>query len=205
MAGDNEATGCGSPWTTERTLTLRHDDPQLRHLDHAWSTTVHGAQGSTADGVIAVLDSGHGSLTDQSTFYVEISRARDSAVVLTDNREQLVEVLEAHTGERATALEAVGEDIGPEALRRRLAEKGPVWTPREEWTRLEAKGAGGRHGAVPGRGLRGAGRAHAETGALAGPARPRYARDGGRPSRLRPGLPGGRCAGARVPGPSGCP
>ncbi len=121
-----------------RTLSLRHGDPQLRHLDHAWSTTVHGAQGSTADGVIAVLDSGHGSLTDQSTFYVEISRARDSAVVLTDNREQLVEVLEAHTGERATALEAVGEEIDPEALRRRLAEKGPVWTPHEEWTRLEA-------------------------------------------------------------------
>ena len=121
-----------------RSLSLRHGDPQLRHLDHAWSSTVHGAQGSTADGVIAVLDSGHGSLTDQSTFYVEISRARDSAVVLTDNREQLVEVLEAHTGERATALEAVGEEIDPEALRRRLAEKGPVWTPRGEWTRLEA-------------------------------------------------------------------
>ncbi len=120
-----------------RTLTLRHDDPQLRHLDHAWSTTVHGAQGSTADGVIAVLDSGHGALTDQSTFYVEISRARESAVVLTDNREQLVEVLEAHTGERATALEAVGEAIGPEALR--LAEKEPVWSPREDWTRLEAE------------------------------------------------------------------
>ncbi len=130
-----------------RNLSLRHDDPQLRHIDHAWSSTVHGAQGSTADGVIAVLDSGHGSLTDQSTFYVEISRARDSAVVLTDNREQLVEVLEAHTGERATALEAVGEEIGPEALRRILPEKGPVWTPREEWTRLEARAR--EQGTVP--------------------------------------------------------
>ena len=130
-----------------RTMSLRHDDPQLRHIDHAWSTTVHGAQGSTADGVIAVLDSGHGSLTDQSTFYVEISRARDSAVVLTDNREQLVEVLEVHTGERATALEAVGEEIGPEALHRILPEKGPVWTPREEWTRLEAEAR--EEGTVP--------------------------------------------------------
>ena len=130
-----------------RNLSLRHDDPQLRHIDHAWSSTVHGAQGSTADGVIAVLDSGHGSLTDQSTFYVEISRARDSAVVLTDNREQLVEVLEAHTGERATALEAVGEEIGPETLRRILPEKEPVWTPREEWTRLEAKAR--EEGTVP--------------------------------------------------------
>jgi len=124
-----------------RVISLRHDDPQLRHLDHAWSSTVHGAQGSTADGVIAVLDSGHGALTDQSTFYVEISRARDSAVVLTDNREELVEALEAHTGERATALEAVGEEIGPDLdeLARRIPDKLPVWTPREDWTLLEEK------------------------------------------------------------------
>ena len=119
-----------------RRLSLRHDDPQLRHLDHAWSSTVHGAQGSTADGVIAVLDSGHGALTDQSTFYVEISRARDSAVVLTDNCEQLVEVLEAHTGERATALEAVGEEIGPDT---EVVSGLPPWSPREEWTALEEK------------------------------------------------------------------
>ena len=119
-----------------RRLSLRHDDPQLRHLDHAWSSTVHAAQGSTADGVIAVLDSGHGALTDQSTFYVEISRARDSVVVLTDNCEQLVEVLEAHTGERATALEAVGEEIGPDA---EVVSDLPPWSPREEWTALEEK------------------------------------------------------------------
>ena len=122
-----------------RKLSLRHDDPQLRHLDHAWSSTVHGAQGSTADGVIAVLDSGHGALTDQSTFYVEISRARDSAVVLTDNCEQLVEVLEAHTGERATALEAVGEEIGPDAEDLSIPVPLPAWSPREEWTALEEK------------------------------------------------------------------
>ena len=122
-----------------RKLSLRHGDPQLRHLDHAWSSTVHGAQGSTADGVIAVLDSGHGALTDQSTFYVEISRARDSAVVLTDNCEQLVEVLEAHTGERATALEAVGEEIGPDAEDLSIPGPLPAWSPREEWTALEEK------------------------------------------------------------------
>ena len=122
-----------------RTFSLAHDDPQLRHLDHAWSSTVHGAQGSTADGVIAVLDSGHGALADQSIFYVEISRARDSAVVLTDNCEQLVEVLEAHTGERATALEAVGEEIGPDLGAVRIPDKLPAWSARGEWTELEEK------------------------------------------------------------------
>ncbi len=102
-------------------LSLKHEDPQLRHIDHAWSSTVHGAQGSTADGVIAVLDSGHGLLTDQATFYVEISRARDHVMVLTDNGEQLIETLEANTGERATALEAIG--VTPDELRAAVPEK----------------------------------------------------------------------------------
>ena len=98
-------------------------------------------QGITADGVIAVLDSSHGALTDQSTFYVEISRARDRAVVLTDNLEQLVEVLEANTGELASALKAINERIEPDAaeIARLLPEKTPVWTPREEWAALEAQ------------------------------------------------------------------
>ena len=89
-----------------RGLMLSRNDPQLRHLDHAYSSTVHGAQGTTADRVIAVLDSGHGALADQATFYVEVSRARDEAVILTDNREQLAETLEERTGLRMTALEA---------------------------------------------------------------------------------------------------
>ena len=92
-----------------RTLAFGHGDGQLRHLTHAYASTVYSAQGITRDNVIAVLDSGHGLLTDQQTFYVEISRARDNAVVLTDNREQLGETLERNTGQRLTALEAIGE------------------------------------------------------------------------------------------------
>ena len=124
-----------------RGLSLRVDDPQLRHIDHAWSSTVHGAQGSTAEGVIAVLDSSYGALTDQSTFYVEISRARDRAVVLTDNAEQLVKVLADNTGERPTALEAVDAplELEPEEIVRLLAEEEPVWTPRAEWEALERR------------------------------------------------------------------
>ncbi len=95
-----------------RGLMLSRDDPQLRHLDHAYSATVHGAQGTTADRVIAVLDSGLGALADQATFYVEVSRARDETVILTDNRERLAETLEERTGLRMTALEAVGERTG---------------------------------------------------------------------------------------------
>ena len=91
------------------TLSLARTDPQLRHIDHAWSTTVHAAQGMTRDAAIGVLDTGHGALTGQAGLYVEASRARDRFVLVTDNRERLEEVLEANDGSRMTALEAVGE------------------------------------------------------------------------------------------------
>ena len=96
-----------------RTLSLARTDPQLRHIDHAWSTTVHAAQGMTSDAAIGVLDTGHGALTGQASLYVEASRARDRFVLVTNDRERLEEVLEANDGSRMTALEAVGEDGDP--------------------------------------------------------------------------------------------
>ena len=95
----------------DRTSLLRND-PQLRHIDFAYSITVHGAQGRTYRSAIGVLDSGHGALTTQSTFYVEVSRASDRFVLFTDNAEQLVETLETHTGMTRGALEAIGEASG---------------------------------------------------------------------------------------------
>ncbi|MCY3672246.1 MAG: hypothetical protein OXH14_14380, partial [Alphaproteobacteria bacterium] len=43
------------------------------------------------------------------------------------------------TGERATALEAVGEEIGPDIEPVRIPEKLPAWSARREWTELEEK------------------------------------------------------------------
>ena len=94
------------------TTSVLRSDPQLRHLDHAYSITVHGAQGRTCRAAIGVLDSGHGALTTQSTFYVEVSRASERFVLFTDNAEQLVETLETHTGQTRGALEAVGGTAG---------------------------------------------------------------------------------------------
>ena len=93
-----------------REMTFARDDPQLRHLAYAYASTVHAAQGQTHERVIAVLDSGAGPLVNRQTLYVQLSRAQEEAVVLTDNRDQLVETLEANTGERLTALEAIGEE-----------------------------------------------------------------------------------------------
>ncbi|MDE0333715.1 MAG: relaxase domain-containing protein, partial [Defluviicoccus sp.] len=95
-----------------RMLDLRPGDPQLRHVDRAWASTVHAFQGRTVDNVIAAMEANHAKLTTQKSFYVEISRARDRAELVTDDREALRETLEAVTGERITALEAVGAEKG---------------------------------------------------------------------------------------------
>ena len=110
-----------------RELEWRHDDPQLRHIQHAWASTVHAAQGMTRDRVIAVADAGHGHLGGLQSFYVQISRARDDAVVLTDDRESLAAALEADDGERLTALEALGEDIALPA--EEPVERAPLGVP----------------------------------------------------------------------------
>ena len=94
-----------------REFVMGHDDSQLHFIDHAYSSTVHAAQGITCDRVIAVLDADHGSLGGQASFYVELTRARDNAVLLTDDRDALVEALETSTGEELSALEAIGQQF----------------------------------------------------------------------------------------------
>ena len=92
-----------------RRLALTSSDPQMRHLDHAWASTVHAFQGRTVDNVIAAMQANHPHLTTQKSFYVEISRARDRAELVTDDAKALRERLETATGERVSALEGIGE------------------------------------------------------------------------------------------------
>ena len=49
-------------------LDLGGNDPQLRHLDHAWASTVHAFQGRTVDNVIAAMEARHPHLTTQKSF-----------------------------------------------------------------------------------------------------------------------------------------
>jgi len=92
-----------------RQMSLPADAPQLQHSDYAFNATVHAFQGRTADKVIAVLDATHAELTNEKTFYVEISRARDRAIIITDDRQQLAETLSANSGEALSALQGIGD------------------------------------------------------------------------------------------------
>jgi len=44
-------------------------------------------------------------------FYVELTRARDNVVLLTDDREALIEALETAPAEELSALKAIGEQF----------------------------------------------------------------------------------------------
>ena len=83
-----------------RALELSEGDSQLRHIDRAWASTVHAFQGRTVDTVIAAMEANHPHLTTQKTLYVEISRARERAELVTDNRDTLRERLEQASGSR---------------------------------------------------------------------------------------------------------
>ena len=64
----------------------------------AWASTVHAFQGRTVDNVIAAMEANHPHLTTAKAFYVEISRARDRAELVTDDAQALKERLETVTG-----------------------------------------------------------------------------------------------------------
>ena len=116
-----------------RSLVLGRKDAQLRHLDHAWASTVHAFQGRTVDNVIAAMEADHPHLTTQKSFYVEISRARDRAELVTDDAARLRDRLESATGERASALEAIAAAMSEEMVKgAEVEERAPA---REEPSR----------------------------------------------------------------------
>ena len=92
-----------------REFGLSLTDPQLRHLDHAYCSTVHSAQGRSARAAIAVLDAGGGA--DRELFHVELSRVSEEFLLLTDDRDALIESLKAHDRSEDGALEALGIDL----------------------------------------------------------------------------------------------
>ena len=79
-------------------ITLSKADGQLvtldsskpLHLNHGYCSTVHSAQGQTAERVLIDADS-YSSATNDSAYYVAISRARESVKIFTDDKSMLPE------------------------------------------------------------------------------------------------------------------
>lgn len=71
----------------DRDVTLNPDSGA--RLEHAYATTVHQAQGQTVDHVVIAGETGRLASAEQA--YVSFSRARESAIVYTDEPEKLRE------------------------------------------------------------------------------------------------------------------
>ena len=86
------------------TETLHLDSPHDRHIAHAYVDTAFAAQGRTADHVIIHADSKAANLIDQKSFYVGISRAKESATIFTNDRSKLVAAISERAGQVQTAI-----------------------------------------------------------------------------------------------------
>ena len=95
-----------------REQKLDLSDPRDTHLRHAYVQTAHAAQGQTAERVLIHADSRSTNLVDQKMLYVALSRAKAEAMVVTDNKTQLVRAIYERAGEKQTAMTASTPEAG---------------------------------------------------------------------------------------------
>jgi conjugative relaxase-like TrwC/TraI family protein len=101
----DERTRIATIQTTHgRTETLNLDTARDRHVAHAYVDTAFAAQGRTATHVMIHADSNATNLVDQKSFYVGISRARESVAIFTNDRGKLVSAISERAGIAQTAI-----------------------------------------------------------------------------------------------------
>lgn len=101
-------------------LALPRDDPMLERLGLAYAINMHQAQGMTTDRGIGVMHSGERHLSSQRLTYVMATRVRDDLEIVTNGRDLLLSTIEGNRGEKASALEAVGEKHMEQAAKPQL-------------------------------------------------------------------------------------
>jgi|TARA_R110002124_G_scaffold287252_1_gene471888 conjugative relaxase-like TrwC/TraI family protein len=101
---DQEARTAAIKTTNGKTQTLDLDNHRDSHIRHAYVETAFAAQGRTADHVMIHADSKASNLIDQKSFYVAISRAKESVAIYTNDKAKLVSALNERTGNVQTAI-----------------------------------------------------------------------------------------------------
>jgi len=98
------------------------------HWDHGYASTVYAAQGRTSDEVLIHIDSRQKAVVGQEAWYVAISRARESALVVTDDKDRLPEALKRVMGQKSALeeLERAGKPADLEGPRRPPEESKPA-------------------------------------------------------------------------------
>lgn len=94
------------------------------HLDLAYASTSHSAQGPTSDRVLYNLEA-FSRTTQRDVYYVGVSRARHETVVFTENESKLMDKVDREDGKTAAL------DIGLESTR--------LWRQKEATAAMEMK------------------------------------------------------------------
>ena len=129
----------GKRGASRREVVAPQEFAELLAKPIGFDRCLHAFQGRTVDNVIAAMEAGHPHLTTQKSFYVEISRARDRAEMVTDNAAKLKEHLEQATGERISALEGIEPERGKasEPGSELVPDLGRALIARLAWARCE--------------------------------------------------------------------
>jgi ATP-dependent exoDNAse (exonuclease V) alpha subunit len=112
--------------------TLKLDDPRNQHIAHSYVATAFAAQGRTAERTFIHADSAATNLLDQKSFYVGLSRAKETTAVYTHNRTRLVAAIQERHGVKQTALVSILSPVA--ALTNTLS------PPASKGNQQEAKG-----------------------------------------------------------------
>ena len=90
---------------SKSTYTINND---FGHIDHAYCSTSHSAQGKTVDVVLISQPADTFSATNAKQLYVSVSRGKSEVKIFTDDKEKLLEHA-LQIGDRTSAMELVGE------------------------------------------------------------------------------------------------
>lgn len=72
-----------------KTITMPLNAPELRHMDHGWALTGFSVQGKTENSAVVIMPSYASPLTTLESFYVGMSRHKESVSLVTDNADRL--------------------------------------------------------------------------------------------------------------------
>ncbi|GFE77814.1 MobF family relaxase [Novosphingobium sp. TCA1] len=92
-----------------KVLELDRSDKMLERLGLAYAINMHQAQGMTTDKGIGVVHSAESKLATQRLTYVMLTRVRFDMEIVTDNRDRLLETINANPGDKLSAMEVTGE------------------------------------------------------------------------------------------------
>lgn len=87
---------------TTRVIDL--NSRRSQHWNYDYISTVHAVQGKTCDRVLYHAESYRRNLASQQALYVAISRARQQAIVFTDDKAKLVGQIREHSGQKQNAI-----------------------------------------------------------------------------------------------------